>query len=176
MDNGIIDNPSVVERNGQGNTMIDRYFSTARFRTGENDKNNYFYNLDLKRLDSLQEKKIKLEDMISAGVVSDKLRYEKQREHLPGTKARARRIIEDKRLEKTPSGEFFDGVNLNELLSADKHNEVIVFAEGRVRYYFSLDKNIGKVYNKKKKDYVKTRRVIAEFSKKGLHFYPVKEW
>ena len=160
------------------NNYANRFFSGADFKTGGIDFKTYIENKTAENFKNLANQKATLQDMIKDGVLSDKIREQKQREHVEGTKERIRRLNRDKTLNGTPSSVFKKGIEPVDLLSANKHDEIIVFDKKnhRVKHFFSVDKKVGCVYNVGERKYVETGRVVVEYSKKGLHMYPVKDW
>ena len=121
----------------------------------------------------------KFKQELSDGIINTNIKWQKQREHITGTKENERRIKNDKENQKTPCSMFYDTISVKELLSQHMGTGVIKFTEGSVypKEYIRLDVPIGIVYNVGKNMYQKTcKMVVVVYSKKGIHAYPVKDW
>lgn len=154
-------------------TYVDRFFRGVDFKTGNKTLEEYIQDSRLKNIKTVQEQYEKLNQMIESGAVSNKLRYQKQNQHLPGTKERAIRIKNDG---NKKSSEFFEGVDILDLEKRQGKDVVIEFdtlENGKpiVKVYKSFDEDIGVVYNLNEE--IKTNRIKIEYSEKGMHMYPV---
>ena len=120
----------------------------------------------------------KFKQELSDGIINTNIKWQKQREHITGTKENERRIKNDIENQKTPCSMFYDTISVKELLSQHVGTGVIKFTKGSVypKEYIRLDVPIGIVYNVGKNMYQKTCKMVVVYSKKGIHAYPVKDW
>lgn len=120
----------------------------------------------------------KFKQELSDGIINTNIKWQKQREHITGTKENERRIKNDIENQKTPCSMFYDTISVKELLSQHMGTGVIKFTKGSVypKEYIRLDVPIGIVYNVGKNMYQKTCKMVVVYSKKGIHAYPVKDW
>ncbi len=120
----------------------------------------------------------KFKQELSDGIINTNIKWQKQREHITGTKENERRIKNDIENQKTPCSMFYDTIGVKELLSQHVGTGVIKFTKGSVypKEYIRLDVPIGIVYNVGKNMYQKTCKMVVVYSKKGIHAYPVKDW
>ena len=120
----------------------------------------------------------KFKQELSDGIINTNIKWQKQREHITGTKENERRIKNDIENQKTPCSMFYDTISVKELLSQHVGTGVIKFTKGSVypKEYIRLDVPIGIVYNVGKNMYQKTCKLVVVYSKKGIHAYPVKDW
>ena len=95
-------------------------------------------------INDLKENRRILNQLIEEGKLSDDWRAQKQQEHMPGTKVRERRIQNDFNNKKTPSSEFDEGVNLDNLLLGKKSDEVIDIKENKSKLVFFSCRSCGK--------------------------------
>ena len=120
----------------------------------------------------------KFKQELSDGIINTNIKWQKQREHITGTKENERRIKNDIENQKTPCSMFYDTIGVKELLSQHVGTGVIKFTKGSVypKEYIRLDVPIGIVYNVGTNMYQKTCKMVVVYSKKGIHAYPVKDW
>ena len=120
----------------------------------------------------------KFKQELSDGIINTNIKWQKQREHITGTKENERRIKNDIENQKTTCSMFYDTISVKELLSQHVGSGVIKFTKGSVypKEYIRLDVPIGIVYNVGKNMYQKTCKMVVVYSKKGIHAYPVKDW
>ena len=120
----------------------------------------------------------KFKQELSDGIINTNIKWQKQREHITGTKENERRIKNDIENQKTPCSMFYDTISVKELLSQHVGTGMIKFTKGSVypKEYIRLDVPIGIVYNVGKNMYQKTCKIVVVYSKKGIHAYPVKDW
>ena len=111
------------------------------------------------------------------GEINTKVRQQKQDEHIPGTKARKRRIEQDKASGKDPSSEFKDGIDVSKIISDNIGKGKIVFNKKHIhpKEFINYSKVVGYVWDRNKEKYVPTKRFEVVYSKDGVHAYPVKE-
>lgn len=91
----------------------------------------------------------KFKQELSDGIINTNIKWQKQREHITGTKENERRIKNDIENQKTPCSMFYDTISVKELLSQHVGTGVIKFTKGSVypKEYIRLDVPIGIVYN-----------------------------
>jgi len=148
-------------------------FRRARRSEAEGYKELHDLLLTYKRNDD----KIKaFKDDLVNGRINLKLRAQKQREHIAGTKERERRKEQDAK-NKIPSSEFFENIDIKMLSEKYKGTGTLVFGINRKLpvEYIEADTFIGQVWSDKQQAFVKTKRFAIVYSKAGLHMYPVEE-
>lgn len=125
--------------------------------------------------------KIKEEEFIhnlKNGNINTTIKWNKQREHLLGTKEWKKRVQDDLRLGKTPASAFLKETDYNELINNSVGKGKIAFANPKNTYpyeYVQSDQIIGKVFNTGTGKYEPTTRFTIHYSNKGIHAHPVKE-
>ena len=112
---------------------------------------------------------------LAEGEINTKLRYEKQREHIFGTKAFQRRMSRVSDPADYPTY-FYEDIDVAEILKGKLGTGEITFAEGEdlPTEFVVLDRNVGEWYSLGKGEWVKTSSVAIKYSKKGIHAYPCK--
>ena len=115
-------------------------------------------------------------DLLS-GRINTNIRFQKQNEHIVGTRARAKRVENDQKQNKTPASVFLNTIDVKALISNGIGTGEIVFSRNQKypREYVNCDIPIGNVWRQGKNAYVQTRRFVRVYSKYGIHAYPVKE-
>lgn len=152
-------------------------FKHARFRTAGLSPEDYAAAKEKEKCTSVRDKLARLDEMLREGKVSRKIRVEKQNSHIAGTKERSIRVQDEERLGKAKSSEFLPGIDVEKLIDTSGKNKAVdIISDTKACLYFTVDKEIGRVYNISRGEYVKTRRVKVEYSSKGTHAYPVKDW
>lgn len=157
-------------------TVNQLFGRNIKFKTGGASLDDYISQIRIKSLNNSKTDEEKLKELISNGKVSDKLRWAKQNEHIPGTVAREMRKQNDLNNKRTPSSEFLEGIDIKSIFSSEQKHKKMEIQPNRVDIYFDVDKEIGRVYNIGKGKYQNVRRVKIEYSKRGKHAYPVKDW
>lgn len=115
---------------------------------------------------------------LAAGNINLKVRFNKQSEHVAGTKGRERRIALDASKGKV-STYFYEGTDVEALLSGVCGTGKITFDSESSIYpieYISFDHPIGMAYNYGEQKYVDVKRIAVHYSNTGIHAYPVKDW
>ena len=112
------------------------------------------------------------------GTYTCHLRPQKQQEHTLGTERWRLRLKDELRMGKTPHSFFFKDVDIEYLMSLGIESAQFetVGNNRTFKRYVSVDKPIGKVYNAGTGKYQETCRYVVEYSKEGVHLYPVKDW
>lgn len=112
---------------------------------------------------------------LTEGKINTKIRYEKQREHIFGTKAFQRRMSRASTPADYPTY-FYEGTDVAELLNGKLGTGEITFAEREdlPTEFIVLDRNVGEWYSLGKEEWVTTSSVAIKYSKKGIHAYPCK--
>lgn len=137
----------------------------------------YYKTLDKNAEMAQNVKKVELfQKSLFSGKVNTNVRPNKQKEHIAGTKLRAKRVADDQKHGKTPSSEFFATVDLDELLKKSiGKGDTMLF--GRKQKYpiefISSDTPVGIVWDKG--EYIATKRFKIVYSKEGVHAYPVND-
>lgn len=125
--------------------------------------------------------KIKEEEFrlsLKNGNINTTIKWNKQREHLLGTKEWKKRVQDDIRLGKTPSSSFLKEIDHNELISNGVGKGTIAFANPKNKYPYEFvqsDTIVGRVFNAGTEKYEYTKRFAIHYSSKGIHAHPVKE-
>ncbi len=130
------------------------------------------------KYDILNKKTKKFLEDLSSGKINTNIKWNKQREHLLGTKEWTKRVRDDLQLGKTPASAFLESIDYSELINNGIGKGKIVFANSKSIYpheYIQTDKIIGRVFNVGTGKYENTKRFVIHYSKKGTHAHPVKE-
>ena len=151
-------------------------FKNVHFRTGGLTPTEYMLRKEEEGKRLASEKKEQLKKLIASGRFSNKTRFQKQNEHIQGTKTREKRVKNDDINGKTPSSFFYDYVDIEKLIAKGWSDPTIKITKDKAVMYFSVEESIGEVYNLGKGKYQATKRVKVEYSSKGKHAYPVKDW
>ena len=131
-----------------------------------------------KPLDDAESKKVEVfKQALANGEINTKIRKQKQDEHIPGTKARERRLETDKNNNSTPSSEFKEGIDVKKLVTESVGKGELVFRKKHTypNEFVTCKHTIGYAWNTGKQKYVSTRRLQITYSNKGIHAFPVKK-
>ena len=112
------------------------------------------------------------------GRVNLNLRREKQMEHIAGTKERAARVIREQASGRH-SSYFYEKTNVETLISELFGTGKIIYDSEKAKFpteFVSIEKQIGKAYNYGTQEYADVSRIAIQYSKSGVHAYPVKDW
>ena len=137
------------------------------------------YKLDIQFFANITTKQ-KIDDFknqFENGLINKKNRWQKQNEHIFGTKEFEKRIKDAGENENKYQGFFYEGTNVPNLLSDVLNTGEIVFRSGKELpiEFITFDKPVGKRYNIGKHMWEDTNVVAVQYSKKGWHAYPCKE-
>lgn len=128
--------------------------------------------------DIINSKIIEFKKRLENGEVNTKIKWNKQKEHVLGTKEWKKRVQDDIRLGKTPASLFLKEIDYNDLIASNLGKGKIVFTNDKNLYpkeYIQYDEVIGRVFNVGTGRYEVTRRFAIHYSNKGIHAHPVKE-
>lgn len=128
--------------------------------------------------DYIHETKVHdFKEKLKSGEIPTNIKFQKQQEHILGSKKWIRRTREALTDEKTPPNMFSKDVDIEALVEQYKGQGTIKFRPGQ-QYpieYISADRVIGKAFNLGTKKYVDTVRFAIRYSSKGVHLHPTKE-
>ncbi|MDO4614620.1 MAG: minor capsid protein [Lachnospiraceae bacterium] len=147
----------------------------VRFRTGEQNEKEWVESKRLALSQSSEEKYKILQERLSSGAYKNKIRKQMQNQHIVGTLERSRRIENDSKTGRY-SSYFLENINVDDLIFNTKEIGIITISDQIICRYVSIDDVAGMVYNEGKKQYVASRRLKIEYTAKGIHAYPVKDW
>ncbi|SHM95658.1 toxin 50 [Anaerosporobacter mobilis DSM 15930] len=128
--------------------------------------------------DIINNKIVEFKKKLENGEVNTKIKWNKQKEHVLGSKEWKKRVQDDIRLGKTPASSFLKEIDYNELITTNLGKGKIVFTNDKNLYpkeYIQNDEVIGRVFNVGTGRYEVTRRFAIHYSNKGIHAHPVKE-
>lgn len=128
--------------------------------------------------DIINSKIIEFKKRLENGEVNTKIKWNKQKEHVLGTKEWKKRVQDDIRLGKTPASFFLKEIDYNDLIASNLGKGKIVFTNDKNLYpkeYIQYDEVIGRVFNVGTGRFEVTRRFAIHYSNKGIHAHPVKE-
>lgn len=113
---------------------------------------------------------------LNDGEISKRFRFQKQKEHIFGTKEFERRLNSADSSGKGKITYFFPNINVNELLYDKLGTGEIVFSTGKAlpTEFITLDTCVGKWYDLGKKEYCDAYTVAVQYSNAGWHAYPCK--
>lgn len=116
------------------------------------------------------------------GLVNTTIQRKKQEEHTQGTKALRNRMKQafatSNRLKPiTPQSYLYRNVNAQKLIDDYAGTGITAYNLGSntVKEYVTVDKPVGRYYNKGMHKYVESSRICIMFTSKGTHVFPVKE-
>lgn len=115
---------------------------------------------------------------LANGAINLEIRTQKQNEHIAGTKERQRRVEREVENGKV-SSYFYEGTDVAELVKGLFGTGMIDFDSEKSLYpteFITLEKPVGKAYNYGTGEYVDVSRIAIQYSSKGVHAYPVKDW
>lgn len=116
------------------------------------------------------------------GLVNTNIQRKKQEEHTQGTKALRNRLkqalaTQGQQKEITPQSFLYRDIDAQKLVQDYAGTGITVYNLGSnaVKEFVTVDKPVGRYYNKGKHRYVETSRICIMFTNKGTHVFPVKE-
>ena len=140
----------------------------------QNTSNNLRAPMNLQFFSDVENARKELKRRINSGETSLKVRWEKQQEHIDGTKKREERIkreIEQKG--KATSTSFAIGTTQSEIQEMINNFSTkgipVLRKDGQIAEYVSVDRIVGQVYNED------TDRICIKYSHKGTHSFPVNK-
>ena len=117
-------------------------------------------------------------EKLNNGEINLKIKKDKQKQHIRGSKEWKKRIQADIANEDTPTSAFYEKTDIQSLMDKYSGTGIIHFNDTKQLYpveYVTADSYIGKVWNFGVKKFIDTKRFAIRYSKKGVHLHPVKE-
>ena len=117
-------------------------------------------------------------EKLNNGEINLKIKKDKQKQHIYGSKEWEKRIQADRANEDTPTSAFYEKTDIQSLMDKYSGTGIIHFNDTKQLYpveYVDAECCIGVVWNSGRRKFVDTKRFAIRYSKKGVHLHPVKE-